>query len=190
MNRTSIRIGIVAALGGAALALAPGAANAHVTMHPNALPAGGFTVVNVRVPNERDAASTKKLAVQLPSGILFLSTLAQPGWKAKVIYRKLAKPVTVFGEKHTTEAGQVIWTATGAGIRPGQFLEFPLSISVPETKGRVLTFKALQTYSNGEVVRWIGGESAEEPAPQVLIVDKDNPLQDFPGGIAAIKLAT
>ena len=190
MNRTSIRIGFVAALGGAALALAPGAANAHVTVHPNALPAGGFTVVNVRVPNERDTASTRKIDVQVPSGILFLSTLAQPGWKAKVMYRKLAKPVTVFGEKHTQEVGRVIWTATGAGIRPGQFLEFPLSLSVPASKGRVLTFKALQTYSNGEIVRWIGGESAEDPAPQAMIVDKNAPLQDFPGGLSAIRLAT
>jgi uncharacterized protein len=98
--------------------------------------------------------------------------------------------VTVFGEKHTQEAGRVIWTATGAGIRPGQFIEFPLSISVPATKGRVLTFKALQTYSNGEVVRWIGAESAEAPAPQVMIVDQNNPLQDYPGGMAAIRLAT
>ena len=142
------------------------------------------------MPNERSTASTKKIDVQVPSGILFLSTLAQPGWKATVIYRKLAKPVTVFGEKHTQEVGRVTWTATGAGVRPGQFIEFPLSISVPATKGRVLTFKALQTYSDGEIVRWIGGPSAEVPAPQVMIVDKSNPLQDFPGGISAIRLAT
>jgi uncharacterized protein len=190
MNRTSIRIGLVTAFGTAALALAPAVGDAHVTVHPNALPAGGFTVVNVRVPNERESAATRKIDVQVPSGILFLSTLAQPGWRAKVIYRKLAKPVTVFGEKHTQEAGRVIWTATGAGIRPGQFIEFPLSISVPATKGRVLTFKALQTYSNGEVVRWIGAESAEAPAPQVMIVDQNNPLQDYPGGMSAIRLAT
>jgi uncharacterized protein len=31
----------------------------------------------------------------------------------------------------------------------------------------MLTFKALQTYSNGEVVRWIGPPDSEEPAPQV-----------------------
>ena len=83
----------------------------------------------------------------------------------------------------------MVWTATGAGIRPGEFLEFPMSLSVPATKGRVLTFKALQTYSSGKIVRWIDGPSADLPAPQVLIVDKNNPLQDFPGGIAAIRLA-
>ena len=188
MNRISTRLSIGAALAGAVIALAPVAASAHVTVHPNALPAGGFTVVNVRVPNERDKAATMKIDVKMPSGILFLSTMNQAGWKAKVTFHKLAKPVTVFGEKHTQEVDRVSWTAKGGGVKPGQFIEFPLSISVPSSKGRVLTFKALQTYSNGEVVRWIGSPSAEEPAPQVMITDKNDPLQDFPGGLEAMRL--
>jgi len=53
----------------AALALAvPAAAGAHVTLQPNTAPAGAFTVLNVRVPTERDNASTVKVAVQLPHG--------------------------------------------------------------------------------------------------------------------------
>ncbi len=32
-----------------------------------------------------------------------------------------------------------------------------------------MTFKAVQTYSNGEVVRWIGPPDSEEPAPQVKL---------------------
>jgi uncharacterized protein YcnI len=188
MNRISTRLSLGAAFAGAVIALAPISADAHVTVHPNALPAGGFTVVNVRVPNERDKAATMKIDVKMPSGILFLSTMNQAGWKAKVKFHKLAKPVAVFGEQHTQEVDRVTWTATGAGIKPGQFIEFPLSIAVPSSKGRVLTFKALQTYSNGEVVRWIGAPSAEAPAPQVMITDKNDPLQDFPGGIDAIRL--
>ena len=38
---------------------------------------------------------------------------------------------------------------------------------MPDKPGAKLTFKALQTYSNGEVVRWIGAADADEPAPQV-----------------------
>ena len=40
---------------------------------------------------------------------------------------------------------------------------------MPNEPGKALTFKALQTYTGGEVVRWIGPPDAEEPAPQVTL---------------------
>jgi uncharacterized protein YcnI len=169
----------------AALA-APAAASAHVTVHPNALPSGGFTVITVRVPNERDKAGTKRVDMQLPHGFIFVSYQPVPGWKTTLVNRKLAKPVTVFGEKHTTEVGRVIWT--GGRIAPGQYMDFPLSVAVPTAKaGSTLTFKALQTYSNGEIVRWIGSPSADSPAPQVLVRDKNAPVEDYPGGVPAAR---
>lgn len=43
----------------AAIALAaPAVASAHVTVQPSSAPAGGFTRLDVRVPNERDDAGT------------------------------------------------------------------------------------------------------------------------------------
>jgi hypothetical protein len=42
-------------------------------------------------------------------------------------------------------------------------------VAVPDKPGISLTFKSLQTYSNGEVVRWIGATDADEPAPQVKL---------------------
>jgi periplasmic copper chaperone A len=55
----------------------------------------------------------------------------------------------------------------GNGIAPGEFRDFGLSLGMPERPSARLTFKALQTYSSGEVVRWIGPPDADEPAPQV-----------------------
>ena len=52
---------IFAAAVAVALALAP-AAGAHVTLQPEEAPAGGFTRLDVRVPNERDNAGTTKVA--------------------------------------------------------------------------------------------------------------------------------
>ena len=157
-----------------------GVAQAHVTVHPNALPSGAFTVVNVRVPNERDKASTTRVDVQLPSGIYFISTPILRGWKVTVTYRTLAKPVDLFGSKITREAGLVSFRSTGGRIGPGQFMELPLSMRMPDAKkGTLLTFKALQTYSNGEIVRWIGNPSADEPAPQVLVRGSGDPVQDY-----------
>jgi hypothetical protein len=40
---------------------------------------------------------------------------------------------------------------------------------VPNTPGKVLVFPALQTYSDGSIVRWIGNESSDTPAPRVTL---------------------
>jgi uncharacterized protein len=181
---------IAAGVATTALAFA-GAAQAHVTVHPNVLPSGGFTVINVRVPNERPKASTTRIDMQLPDGFLFLSYQPTPGWATKVLYRKLARPVTVFGEKFTREADRVVWTSRGGKIRPGEFMEFPLSVAMPNgKKGALLTFKAVQTYSNGEVVRWIGSPEAEEPAPQVLLSGPNDQIADYPAGVSAARKRT
>lgn len=148
-----------------ALLIAP-AAGAHVTVQPPEAPAGGFTRLDVRVPNERDNANTTKVEVQLPPGFLSVSTEPVPGWNAELTMRKLDKPVEQFGEQVTEEVGQI--TFSGGAIRPGEFQDFGLSLAVPDGKpGSMLTFKAVQTYSNGEVARWIGPPDSEEPAPQV-----------------------
>ena len=48
-------------------------------------------------------------------------------------------------------------------------MDFPLSVQVPDKAGTTLTFKALQTYDDGKVVRWIGPAGSDEPAPQVKV---------------------
>jgi periplasmic copper chaperone A len=160
-----IQIYILATVVAVALALAP-AAGAHVTLQPPEAPAGGFTRLDVRVPNERDNADTTKVEVQFPPGFLSVSTEPVPGWNSELSVRKLDKPVEQFGEQVTEEVGSI--TFSGGAIGPGEFQDFGLSLAVPEGKpGSMLTFKAVQTYSNGEVVRWIGPPDSEEPAPQV-----------------------
>jgi uncharacterized protein YcnI len=180
------RLIVVTSVAAAALALA-GAAQAHVTVHPNALPAGGFTVINIQVPNERDKAATVKVDVKFPNGVFTASVAPVPGWKGRVITKKLAKPIQIFpGFTVTTRVDRIVFS--GGRIAPGQFVAFPVSILVPRAKpGTVVTFKALQTYSNGEIVRWIGDASADEPAPQVLIRRAASPVLDYPAGAGAAK---
>jgi uncharacterized protein YcnI len=150
----------------AVLALAS-TAGAHVTLQPEEAPAGGFTRLDLRVPNERDNADTTKIDVQFPPGFLSVSYEPVPGWDIKITKRKLDKPVEQFGEQVTEEVGRV--TFTGGAIRPGEFQDFGLSLAVPDKPGSTVTFKAIQTYSNGEVSRWIGPPDSEEPAPQVKL---------------------
>lgn len=156
----------------AAVAIIAPVAQAHVTLQPEEVPAGGFERLEVRVPNERDDANTTKVEVQFPPGFLSVSYEPVPGWTVKVKNAKLAEPVEEFGEKKTERVDTVTFSTGGKGIAPGQFEDFGLSLKMPDDPS-TLTFKALQTYSNDEVVRWIGAPDAEEPAPQVKLTSAE-----------------
>jgi uncharacterized protein YcnI len=160
----------VAAVVASALAV-PAAAEAHVTLQPNSAAAGAFTVENVRVPNERDNASTVKVDLQLPHGFVFASYEPKPGWTVKVTTAKLATPIQTDDGPIDEEVRRITFTGHGPNgkIAPGQFMDFPLSVQIPGKPGDKLTFKALQTYSNGEVVRWIGAPDSDAPAPIVTV---------------------
>ena len=143
-----------------------------MTVQPATAPAGGFTRLDVRVPNERDDEGTVKVDLKLPPGFLDASYESVPGWTVKVTKEKLAKPVKVEGFEVTEQVGRITWTGDGKQgvIGPGEFRDFGLSVAMPKGKpGSKLTFKALQTYQGGEVVRWIGPEDGDEPAPTVTL---------------------
>jgi periplasmic copper chaperone A len=89
----------------------------------------------------------------------------------RVITKKLATPIQTDDGPITEGVSRMIWTRTSrsGGIKPGQFQDFPISTQIPGKAGDKLTFKALQTYSNGEIVRWIGAPGSDTPAPQVTV---------------------
>jgi uncharacterized protein YcnI len=137
----------------------------HVTVTPDTAQPGGYTKLTFKVPNERDGASTVKLQVVLPADhpISSVSVLPVPGWTATTQKDKLATPVKDEEREITEAVSSVEWG--GGQIAPGQFQEFAISLGpLPKNVGK-LTFKALQTYSNGEVVRWIDVEEAGQPEP-------------------------
>ena len=130
-HRTIAATVALAALAGAA------PAQAHVTLQPNEVPAGGFTRLDVRVPNERDEAGTTKVEVQFPPGFESVSTEPKPGWRAKVTRK---------GE----EVDTVSFTATGdTKIGPGEFVDFGLSLATPDKPGTSLTSSGLKPVLSG-----------------------------------------
>ena len=173
-------------IGAAAMLVAPAAAQAHVTLQPNTAAAGGYTRLDVRVPNERDDASTTKVEVQFPDGFQSASYEPIPGWSAKVTTGKLETPIETDDGQVTEGVKTITWTADDAGdaIPPGAFQDFGLSLRIPDKAGEKLTFKALQTYSDGNVVRWIDepttdGTEPESPAP-VLKLTAAGAAEDVP----------
>jgi uncharacterized protein YcnI len=168
------RVCVAGGVAACALLTFAGTASAHVTVQPLGEAAkGGSAIINFKVPTERDNASTVKVEVNLPADhpLASVSPEVLPGWKSTVVKTKLAKPIELHGNQVTEAVSKVTWTADAdSKIQPGQFLLFPLSVSpLPEDTDH-LVFKALQTYDNKEVVRWIeepkeGAPEPENPAP-------------------------
>jgi uncharacterized protein len=183
------RILFLAALVAAAV---PATAQAHVTLQPNTAPAGQFTRLDVRVPNERDDAPTTKVDVQMPDGFASVSYEPVPGWTAKVTSGPLDTPIQTDDGEITEGVKQITWTADSDedGIPPGAFQDFGLSFQVPGKAGDKLEFKALQTYAGGEVVRWIGAEGSDNPAAIVSVVEPQGTDAASHGGGNASEGAT
>src|SRR5918999_5455454 len=160
--RKLLMLGVTTALA----VVSAGPALAHVTVQPTEAVVGSFAKLLVRVPTEREDASTTKIEVEFPP-LAFVSFQDVEGWKRTVEMRTLEEPLDVFGEPVSEVVGSVTWS--GGEIQPGEFLEFGFSARVPEDQEE-LEFPALQTYSSGEVVRWIGPPDADEPAARVGVV--------------------
>ncbi|WP_371548070.1 YcnI family protein [Streptomyces sp. NBC_00554] len=171
------RIAATGAVAASAVLVLSGPAFAHVSVQPEGEAAkGGYATVDFKVPNERDDASTTKLEVNFPTDHPLASVMPEPvaGWTAKVTKSTLDKPLELHGETISEAVTKVTWTATGKGIQPGFFQKFPLSIGALPEDADELVFKAIQTYDNKEVVRWIeeqkeGEEEPENPAPVLAL---------------------
>jgi uncharacterized protein YcnI len=197
MRRFLVRAGVVlAASAAAALGLAAPAL-AHVTVNPSTATQGGYTKVAFRVPNEKDNADTTKLEVSLPEDHPIASVSLRPlaGWTATADTTTLATPITSDDGEITKAVTKITWTADAASVvKPGQFQEFEVSLGPLPTVDR-LVFKAVQYYSDGDVVRWIeeppaaGAAEPAHPAP-VLTLAKAAAATDLAAGTAALDANT
>jgi uncharacterized protein YcnI len=150
---------------------------AHVTVHSTEAVSGGQDAgITFRVVNERGNASTTKVEVHLPIDKPFAGVVpaSKPGWKSVVTSVKLATPIVTDDGKVSEAVSTIIWTATAGGTPPGQYDDFDIAVGLlPKTDS--VTFKVLQTYSDGTVVPWIEVSAAgstqepEHPAPELAL---------------------
>lgn len=182
---TRLAIGIGA---GAVLAIgAPLAASAHVTVTPDQVDAGGWSYLTFRAPTESDTASTTKLEFHLPKDTPFTHVSYQPvdGWTAEVTEEALPEPVDVLGNTVSEAPTEIVYTAEGDGIAPGQVQMFTLSVGPVADTGSIV-IPVTQTYSDGSVVEWaatpeqIEEDDTLDPAP-VLWVNDAPPADDHHG---------
>ncbi|MCW2544302.1 MAG: hypothetical protein JWM40_1854 [Frankiales bacterium] len=162
----STRLAFVLTTAAASLLLLASPALAHVTVQGQDATQGGYTKVTFRVPTERDV-NTTKVEILFPVDAPLADARVKPhaGWTFAV---KKVKPAAPIKDDDGNSIDQVVssitWTATAGGISPSEFDEFEVSAGPLPEKDQMV-FKALQTYSDGVIVRWIEGEDGEHPAP-------------------------
>jgi uncharacterized protein YcnI len=132
----------------ACIALQAVPAHAHVTVWPRTAAPGGFERYVIRVPNEKNSATTR-VEIRFPAEVRISSFLDVPGWNLQVL---------------TDSAGKItgaVWTGT---LPPKRFVEFPFIGVNPKSGTTRLVWPAFQTYADGEVVQWTGPTGSKRPA--------------------------
>ena len=199
-RRVLARLGTVLVAMGMIGVWAAASASAHVTVTAPGVAAGASdATITFRVPDESDKTSTVGLKVQLPTDHPIPGVLVapQPGWTAQVKQIKLSTPIKTDDGEISEVVSEIDWkAAAGAGIRPGFFGEFTIIAGKLPDGVSSLTFKAVQTYSDGTQVAWIeqpapgSNAEAEHPAPTLTLpaaaATTGNPSSSAPSASATV----
>lgn len=164
MRRTLLALTAAAAL------VAPAAASAHIQVRPAEVAPGDPVLWTVIAPSEQEAG-VRQVELQVPEGVLPFSYEDAPGWKRTVKTASDGTPESI------------VWRGSTAG---DGMATFRFLASAPEEEGTI-AWKALQTYKDGEIARWIGDEGTDSPA-SFTTVSADAPRENA-GGEGAAKAA-
>jgi uncharacterized protein YcnI len=163
-------------------------ADAHVSLHPNTIPAGAFATLDVRVPGEQQGAYAYKVDMLVPPGFTEIDTQNVAGWSVREVLVKPAQPIQTEEGPVDEEVSRLVWTGDRSKlgrIENATFIQFPLSIAMPaDLAGRSLAFRTVEYYRAGKAVHWSGSPSAEFPAPTINVTAKGGVIEDLAGGEA------
>jgi len=170
--KRAAQVGVLA-LGIVAVLAAPAAA--HVTIDPPSVPKGSTVRLSFLVPDEEPPAKTNEVQIffpPAPNAIPGVSVEAKPGWTFTITNEHLTTPIVTDDGNIDTIVSSIDWKATSAASAIGkdEFGEFTIDADGIPTKTDQLVFKAVQTYTNHQVVRWVdpvtpGGPDAVHPTP-------------------------
>jgi len=170
------RIAVTSVIAAAIVCALAAPAAAHVTVDPASAPQGSTVKLSFLVPNEEPTARVTDVQIAFPTPpdtpIPNVSVAQKPGWTVKVTTEKLTQPVHTDDGAITDVVSRIEWKAKTAAdaIAPQQFGEFTVDADgLPKDENQVV-FRAIQTYSDGTVVRWIdpvtaGAPAADHPTP-------------------------
>lgn len=192
MTTRLIKLGTVAGVATAIVALIGTPAAAHVTVTPTTTVAGEYAVLTVSVPHGCDGSGTTKVAIKIPTEINAVTPTLNQGWNVEKVMVPLNPPVKdAHGNELTQRVDQVVYTAK-APLPDGYRDAFELSVKLPDAAGTTLIFPSVQTCEQGET-GWVevpgAGQKAddlEHPAPSFTLTAKDaEKVADAPAAPAA-----
>jgi uncharacterized protein YcnI len=135
-----------------ALLLVPAALAGHAVVFPRTAAPGAYEKYVLRVPNERDVATTR-VRLAFPAGVTVISFADVDGWNLDV---------------ETDSAGRIIAASWTGSLPPSRFVEFPF-IAVNPREPATLVWPATQVYAGGETVEWSGPPDSATPASSTEI---------------------
>jgi uncharacterized protein len=138
---------------------------AHAELEPSTAAPGSVITLTLEVANEISGQSTTKVQLLFPDGMPIPVVELPPvaGWTATVDGGSLGADSTATGVTWSRPTGPV-----------GESPRLPIRLGpLPETPQR-MQFPVIQTYSNGEEVRWIepnpeSGAEPEHPMPVLTL---------------------
>ena len=165
-----------AALGAAALLLAPATALAHITLEAPEAAAGSTYKAVLRVPHGCAGAATQKVRVQIPEGFIAVKPMPKAGWTLDTVKGSYANSYELHGNTVSEGVKELSWT----GALPDDYYDefvFRGTLTKAFAAGTTVYFPVVQECEGGAVDRWIeipaDGKSADDyeaPAPGVRIV--------------------
>jgi uncharacterized protein YcnI len=142
----------VLALALAVLGAAPAVALAHAEISPKVSLSHQLQLFSLAVPTEKQNASTTKIVLTVPAGFSIDSFAPSPGWQ---------RTAQQSGSGDSAIVQQVTWS--GGHVPTGEDSLFQF-LATPQSS-TTYRFRVQQTYSDGSIVDWSGGESSDSPAP-------------------------
>jgi uncharacterized protein YcnI len=120
---------------------------AHAEFDPDTVAAGASVTLHLSVPNEETTAATVKVELQLPTDhpLTNITINDVAGWKGSM-------------------SGNVI-TWTGGPLKGTDTVSLDFTATTPSGVDQI-NFVALQTYDNGDVVRWADPDKADGSEPE------------------------
>jgi len=125
---------------------------AHAVVFPKMSNPGAYERYLLRVPNERNVATTR-VEIRFPLDVKVISFADVQGWQIEIQRDSASRIVGA------------VWTGS---LAPERFVEFPFVAVNPKTPAQI-QWPAFQTYADGQRVEWTGAEDSKSPASVTTI---------------------